>query len=169
MRCVVGIDPGAAGAVAILGVGDEPTLSVFDMPLHKVSIGGTKRKRVDFHGCLALMQALKAQQPTLAVLEDVFGITGQSASAAVTYGKAAARIEDACYAAQVPLQLVHPLKWKNRLGVPADKTSAMLSATRLLPQHASYWDGSRGGSEQQRSGRAESALIALYGARFLLT
>ena len=56
---------------------------------------------------------------------------------------------------------VKPAAWKKSLRIPADKRAAVARATQLLPTLGGLFKGPRGGVFD---GRAEAALIALYGA-----
>ena len=58
----------------------------------------------------------------------------------------------------VPLLLVSPVSWKRALGVPKAKDGARARASQLLPEAAHQWRLKR------HDGRAEAALLALYGA-----
>jgi hypothetical protein len=61
----------------------------------------------------------------------------------------------------VPLTLVPPVRWKRALGVSKDKDGCRARASQLLPKAAHQWP------LRKHDGRAEAALIALYGAREL--
>jgi crossover junction endodeoxyribonuclease RuvC len=53
--------------------------------------------------------------------------------------------------------MVRPNIWKKAIGCPKDKDMARMLASRLLPQHSDNWP------LKKHDGRAEAALIALYG------
>jgi hypothetical protein len=157
MHCVAGIDPGLTGAIVVLsGAAPRPRLFIFDMPAHRLKVGKKERKRVDVNGLLTLMYTVKALSPTLVVLEDVGGFTGQSPSAAFSFGKSCGYVEYAVTAAELPLHLVSPQTWQKKLGVNAGHDGARLGAARCFPDYASDW---------KKDGRASAALLALYGAR----
>jgi crossover junction endodeoxyribonuclease RuvC len=61
----------------------------------------------------------------------------------------------------VPMSFVAPATWKRALQVPAAKDGARARASQLLPAAAGHWP------LVKHDGRAEAALIALYGLRFL--
>ena len=158
MRCIAGIDPGLTGGFAVLsGAAERPRLFTFDMPVNKVAVGKKSRKRIDLYTLLALMHAIKTLGPTLVLLEDVGGITGQSASAAFNFGKTCGFTEAAVVAAQLPLQLVKPQIWQKALGVRPGHDNARQAALRFFPDCP----------ELQHDGKAAASLIALYGARFV--
>jgi hypothetical protein len=64
-------------------------------------------------------------------------------------------------ARSIPLTLVPPVRWKRALAVPKAKDGARARASQLLPGAAHQWQLRR------HDGRAEAALLALYGARQL--
>ncbi|XP_078436255.1 Holliday junction resolvase MOC1, chloroplastic-like isoform X2 [Wolffia australiana] len=67
LGCVIGIDPDASGALAILR-GD--TAQVFDSPHLKVLVGKTLRKRLDARSIVELIQSFRAPLGTIAYIEQ---------------------------------------------------------------------------------------------------
>jgi hypothetical protein len=146
--------------VAVLsGAAETPRLLLLHMPILKITVGKKQRKRIDVSATIAMMFALQVLNVELVLLEDVGGITGQSASAAFSFGKSCGYIEAATVAAKLPLQLVTPQTWQKRLGVQSGHDNAKQAATRLFPEYAAEW---------RHDGKAAAALIALYGARYVL-
>ena len=65
-----------------------------------------------------------------------------------------------------PVEIVSASKWKAHYGIRATKSLALAAAGRLMPEDAGLWTARRGYCTRSRAiGRAESALIALYGIR----
>lgn len=155
---VVGIDPGTSGAIAL--VDSRGRVSTYDIPCHKVKRGKTVKLRLDNVRLQALANALTAVGPVCVFVEDVGGLPGQSAPAAFTFGATCGAIAQAFIAAGAAIEPVTPQVWKKRLGVPKDKDSARAVASRLLPAGAHLWP------LVKHDGRAEAALIALWGLRF---
>jgi crossover junction endodeoxyribonuclease RuvC len=62
-------------------------------------------------------------------------------------------------AMQVPVSLVTPNEWKRSFRLGPDKNEARLIAARLFPANASYF------TRVRDDGRAEAALLALFGAQ----
>jgi len=82
---LIGIDPGAAGAVAIL----EPSgklVQVFDTPAVEVNVGGRAKRRV----CAEMLAAeLRLYAPgAQAVVEQVGAMPGQGVSSTFAFGQA---------------------------------------------------------------------------------
>jgi hypothetical protein len=70
----------------------------------------------------------------------------------------------ACYG--WPSEIVTAAKWKGHFGIKADKRLALDCAGRLLPDDVGRWTVRRGYcTRAQAIGRAEAALIALFGIR----
>jgi hypothetical protein len=65
-----------------------------------------------------------------------------------------------------PYEVVSPVKWKGHFGIRADKSLALDCAGKLMPEDAGLWTARRGYCTRARGiGRAEAALIALFGIR----
>jgi len=151
-RLIIGIDPGAHGAIAILGNGGN-IHEVHDMPAVEVKVGKTKRHRVSVHGVADILRGLAVD---MVLIEEVGGITGQSASAAFTFGHACGLVQGAVAALGLPLTLIPPQSWKKASSLPADKGAARLRAMQLWPDHAGLF------ARVKDDGRAEAALIARH-------
>lgn len=161
----LGIDPGAAGAFVLLG---EREALAWDMPVHHVRRGGTTKTRVDLGGVCDLVAQIAMMGPTLAALEDVNGLPGQSAPAAFSFGRSAGAVETALVAFKIPYRLVPPATWKRYFRLKGDKDDALAFASQTLPAHRALWTPSRGAlTKAACEGRADAALIAAY-ARTLL-
>jgi Holliday junction resolvasome RuvABC endonuclease subunit len=164
---VVGVDPGASGAFALLehSSGHTTDLQIFEMPRHTVIIAKKPRERVDLHGCYALGQVLGANSPDFVAFEDVQGFGKQDAAGAFVFGRATCAAEMALIAGGCALRYVTPKKWKDGLGISSEKENALLEAKRLFPRFAKLFTPVRGTlTKEQAIGNAEAALIAYYGA-----
>ena len=149
---IIGVDPGAKGAIAILGMNGS-IHEVHDMPAVEVKVGKTKRHRVSVHGVADILRGLR---PEMVIIEDVGGMTGQSASAAFTFGHACGLIQGAVAALGFPLALIPPQRWKRAAGLPADKGAARLRAMQLWPDQAKQFE------RVKDDGRAEACLLARH-------
>jgi len=159
---VVGIDPGLTGAVAFLQP-SSGALRVFDMPTYKIRgrnriIVPTLRKCFDSH--------LRIEH---VFIEDVHSLPRDAGRAAFAFGRALGVVEGVIGGLALPMTPVTPQKWKRDMQVPADKASAIARACQLLPEHVALWTTKRNGGEcptvAAASGRAEAAMIALWGIR----
>lgn len=149
---ILGIDVGMNGAFAFY---DEKELIIYDMPV----FARNKTKRVD-PGAVARM--LKLHQPEHAFIEQVNAF-GMGASSAYNFGWNCGIIECAVAMSGVPFTYVTPQVWKKAMQCPADKDAARMRATQLFPDEYHQWD------LKKHDGRAESALIALYGIKVTRT
>lgn len=152
MSVVVGIDPGAEGAIAWLYDGE--LAAVMDLPIDVVTVGKSKRRRLNA-GTLA--ERLRRCRPDLVMLEEVGAMPGEGSVGAFSFGRCAGLIEGVVAGLGIPHRLVKPADWKRAMGVTADKTMCRVIAGRLFPHKADAFVRVRD------DGRAEAALLALYG------
>ena len=155
---IAGIDPGLSGALAMM---DARTgeLRVFDMPTFSLSRGGKSKREIDVIGLANLIAA--DRHPGHAFIEQVGAMPGQGVSGVFAFGKAYGIIIGVLAARGVPMTFVNPRVWKKALGVPAAKDGARARASQLMPASAGFWP------LVKHDGRAEAALIALWGIRTL--
>lgn len=149
---LVGIDPGASGAIA--WISDEGHLiEARDLPVQKVN------------GRSVLMPAVLAdmlagdRRPVHAYLERVSTRPGEGHVGAFAFGRGFGMIEGVLAALGIAVTLVTPGEWKKAQRIPADKGAARARASQLWPGLAGTF------SRVKDDGRAEAALIALYGAQ----
>lgn len=150
-KTVLGIDPGASGALAFY---DGEELIIYDMPVHIITKGRSQRKRFDPYG---MKKILQENHCDIAVIEQVSAQPGNGSAAAFTYGWMCCGVETSLAFMGIPFEYVTPQKWKKEMSCPKDKDAARMRASQLLPCHVHNWD------LKKHDGRAESALIALYG------
>lgn len=146
---ICGIDPGASGALALLSDAGA-LLEVADVPT--VEVGGKKRISAPMLAAL-----IRSWGPGRAMVEAVGAMPGQGLSSTFQFGYSAGILEGALAMAGVPVSFVRPADWKRTMRVTADKGSSRLMAQRLWPDHAGHF------ARVKDDGRAEAALIALYG------
>ncbi len=175
---VLGIDPGATGAIALyspgvkmrkgppgLAIPDIPAqLSIWDLPFNEVLVGKTKRKRVDKLGLLELLDEISIYGPPDRVLiEEVAAMPKQSGMFAFGYGVGALHM--AFISRKIPFEVIRPAVWKPAIKVPKDKKQAVVRAEELMPQWRHMWRyRADNGKDATQPDRAEAALIAFYGA-----
>jgi crossover junction endodeoxyribonuclease RuvC len=152
---IVGIDPGTTGAVAWYHDGEIYRLE--DLPMIEVKVGKSMRKQLQ-PSILANMFFEGSEEIGHVYLEHVQSMPGEGAVGAFSFGRGFGMIEGVIACMQTPYTLVRPAKWKAALGVPADKGGARALACRRFPAMAPMF------ARVKDDGRAEAALIALYGA-----
>lgn len=151
---VVGVDPGAHGAIAIIV--DGALENVFDMPKLYVRRGKTDKAEVDGYTLAALLRTLR---PDVAYIEQVGGLPGQSASAAFNFGRAAGAVEYMCKALDYRVEMVPPATWKRGMKLGGGKDDSRAMAMRQWPSQAHLF------ARKKDNDRAEAALIAEYGRK----
>jgi crossover junction endodeoxyribonuclease RuvC len=154
---IVGIDPGLSGALFFLDPSGT-TGEAIDVPVHLLTRGGKKKRELDIVGLVGI---LEQHRPSHALIEQVAAMPGQGVSSVFAFGKGYGAILGVLAALRIPMTLVPPAQWKRVLGVQKSKDAARARASQLLPAAAQQWP------LQKHDGRAESALLALYGIRQL--
>ncbi len=155
---ILGIDPGLTGALALYDAAAD-TLAVYDMPIINLAKGKTRRMGVDEYGFARLIDALLKEQAFDVLIERVGPRPQEGAVGAFSFGRQYGTLRGVCAAHFLRMDVVEPSVWKRRLAVPADKDAARQRASELLPRHSGFWPLKRD------HGRAEAALIALYGSK----
>ena len=146
---IVGIDPGMAGAIAWLDDFGR-LIEVRDLPVIKGA--GL------MPNALALWLVEDGRRPHHAWIERVAARPGAGVSGMFNFGRGYGQIEGVCAALGIAVDLVSPAVWKRALRVPADKSASRARAAQL-------WPGLAGTFVRVRDdGRAEAAMIGLYGA-----
>jgi crossover junction endodeoxyribonuclease RuvC len=151
---VAGVDPGIRGGLAIVAAEDgaAPQLvAAIDVPV----IGTGAKERVD---AIAIHAWLAAHKPQHAYIERAQAMPKQGASSGFKYGRAVGALETALALSGIPLTIGEPSVWKRFWRLPGkDKESARQKALQLFPAaHAAL-------ARKKDHGRAEAALLALYG------
>lgn len=145
---VVGVDVGLKGALAFY---DGYELLIYDMPVKE----NGKNKRID---CQILNEIIFHQHSTI----DHFMIENVNAfnmgrTSAFNFGWNCGVVEALAEAHGLKYKYVTPHVWKNALDCPTDKNEAMDRASQLMPSYKHNWP------LKKHDGRAEAAMIALYG------
>lgn len=173
---VVGIDPGAHGALALLGLGrGYPLIEAVDMPIR--DRGKTVTNNV-LDG-KALGRILRRWMPTIVVVEDVQPMPARGriegdneqaserhdmpARSAFTFGGFCLGVVTACEAMGFDVLLVRPMIWKRAagLGKVGDRARSDVKAESLALARTLWPDGP---FERVRDeAKAEAALLARFG------
>lgn len=151
---VLGIDPGFSGAVAAY-LEATGAMAIHDMPVFPVKAG---RNEINHHGLLAIMRQYEG---ATVWLELVSARPGQGVTSMFRFGQGYGAIEMACAATGCAVRYVTPAKWKGHFGLAGkDKNpdAARSVAAQRLPEIATML------LRKKDIGRADAALIALYGA-----
>jgi|TARA_R110000822_G_scaffold13923_4_gene49139 crossover junction endodeoxyribonuclease RuvC len=141
---IVGIDPGAKGAIGML----YPNGSVYveDMPM----IG----KEVDGY---SLSELFIEFPPEHVYLEQVSSWQ-MGRTSAFNFGQGCGCIKGVLATMNIPYTMVVPQVWKKYFDLSRDKDESRLYAARLWPTSADMF------KRKRDDGRAEALLIAKYGS-----
>jgi Holliday junction resolvasome RuvABC endonuclease subunit len=152
---VLGFDPGIRGGLAVVEIADggAPVLvECIDIPI----VGTGAKERVDV---AAIRNFIDRHKPICALIERAQAMPKQGASSGFKYGRAVGAIEASIALCSIPVEIVEPSAWKQFWQLSGkDKEGGRQKALQLFP-------AAHGMLARRRDhNRAESALIALYGA-----
>lgn len=150
---IVGIDPGAHGAIAIL---DESwrLLEVHDIPSTREANGRSATNAP------LLAEILARSNARIAFCEFVGARPTDAKVAAFAFGRARGVIEGVCGAYNIPIVFVAPTAWKRIAGVPPGTENKDVARTKAIakwPQHAGLF------KRKMDCDRAEACLIGWAG------
>lgn len=152
MTCILAIDPGLTGAWALYWPATG-NLKIGDMPLTET---GHRAYEVDGS---KLAQIAREKNIALAVIERVHSMPKQGVASTFKFGQAYGAALACLQAWSLPVYKVPPQVWKRALGLTGkDKNAARLKALEAFPDFAFYF------ARKKDHGRAEAALLALWGA-----
>lgn len=154
MSAVIGIDPGLSGALARYDL-ETTALLVEDMPVFKI---GSKTV-IDALGLARLIDVWGADQGVVAFLEFVASSPQMGVASAFKFGEGCGIVKGVLAANFVRVESVTPPAWKRAMGVKADKDGCRAVAAQRFPRQSGLF------ARKKDDGRAEAALIALYGAQ----
>lgn len=146
-KCIMGIDPGISGAVAFYFPDQRAGISAYDVPIVGKEINAS-----------ALFDLIHQYAPDLAVIEIVHSMPKQGVASSFNFGMSYGIAKGVVGSLHIPTINVAPTKWKKHFGLTADKEQARALAI-------STWPFSEHFRRKKDNGRAEAALLALYGAR----
>jgi crossover junction endodeoxyribonuclease RuvC len=144
------MDPGIKGALSFLHTQAPERTSVYDVPI----AGG----EINVPG---LADLIRSYAPDVAFLERAGARPGQGVVSMFNFGRSYGEVRGAIGALQIPLHFVTPQRWKKHFGLTSDKDQSRMLAIRLFPAVADHF------KLKKHDGRAEAALIGLYGAQTL--
>ena len=154
---VIGIDVGLEGGIASIRLerGSLVNFRLDDLPT--VGKGASRRINV-----AALRDWIMADQHDHAFVEGGQSMPRQGVSSAFRYGRAVGMLEAIVVCCNIPITIVAPISWKRYYNLKgSDKELSRQMAIRRFPCAASAL------VLRRHHGRAESLLIAAYGATLL--
>jgi len=151
---ILGIDPGASGALAFLDIRDW-SLAVYDMPHYTELVRGKKRKRVD----VAALSALVLSRPLLLIsTEKVHAMPNMDVKSIFSFGRFYGQIEMAAAMAEVEFTETDPSVWKRQMQVNSDKDYSRTRCGQLVPAAQPLL------TRKTDHDRAEAIMLAFYRA-----
>lgn len=151
---IVGIDPGASGAIVLLE--DDQPIEWMEMPTMKV--GSTTRVNAAALSDFIYQCDKHDSKQLIAYVELVHSMPKQGVTSSFNFGHSCGVVEGVLGAFNIPIQLVTPQKWKKNAGlIGMDKDASRTKAIQLWP---SWRDLDKKGKGQAL---ADAALIARYG------
>jgi crossover junction endodeoxyribonuclease RuvC len=154
---IVGIDPGASGALVILDTKTN-TLEVIDMPCVEVKRGTRNVRQVSAQH---VVDVLADKEIEHAVIEKVGAMPGQGVSSMFAFGRAAGVVEGALAGLRIATTYVSPQEWQKHMRVIGGKDGSRSRASQLWPKQSDAF------SRKKDDGRADAALIAGYGSKLM--
>jgi crossover junction endodeoxyribonuclease RuvC len=154
---VAGIDPGKTGALSILY--DNNVVACFDVPIQLVK---GKAKPAWSAWAAEWRNAFAFEAPDMIVIEDIAARPGQGVTSMFSFGRTLGFTHALAATANIPVHFVTPNVWKGKLGLlKSDKGASREKACTLFPVSAHAF------ARVKDDGRAEAALLAYYGRKFL--
>ena len=152
---ILGIDPGASGALTLLQ--PDRSCRVIDLPMLDVK----PRRVLDLAALADIFDDLAVHRPVV-WMELVGPRPTDGTVGAFSFGGMFWGLRSMIAAHRLVLELVAPVKWRRAVGLRAgdDKDASRARASQLLPHASRNWP------LVKHHDRAESALIALYGTGF---
>lgn len=150
---IVGIDPGAHGAIATLDE-DGQLLTIEDMPETPEPNGRSATNAP------LLAEILAKSHARIAFCEFVAARPTDAKTAAFAFGRARGVIEGVCGALNIPIVFITPPTWKRLVGVPPGEENKQVARTKAIgrwPAHAELF------KRKSDCDRADAALIGLAG------
>jgi crossover junction endodeoxyribonuclease RuvC len=152
-QTVLGIDPGANGAIAVLDEGGQ-LLDVLDMPSTREANGRTATNAPLLAGILARSHA------RIAFCEFVGARPTDAKVAAFAFGRAKGVIEGCAGAIGLPIVFLTPQSWKRLADIPPGAENKDVARTRAIARWPASAELFRRKADVDR---AEAALIAVAG------
>jgi hypothetical protein len=152
MTCILAIDPGLGGALAVLMTGIPDRVAVYDMPV----VDG----EINHH---QLSHMIRSFGPDIAYIERVGPMPRDGVKQAWRFGSAYTSARVVVSLLNIPTTLVTPGAWKKTMkvgGGPEGKEQCRALALQSFPACAASF------ARKKDQGRAEAALLALYAAQF---
>lgn len=156
---IIGIDPGLSGAIAFYNYESKTLVSVVDMPV--VKDAKTDKTRLDEKGIVKLIKRHE-YYTRFAVLEKVHAMPKDGPVQAHRFGDATGFVRGVLNGRFIHVVQTLPSVWKPLMNLSHDKADSLKKAREMFPSQATNYF-----SLKKHDGRAEAALLAVFGERFV--
>lgn len=156
MKIILGIDPGCSGAIA--AVKGQKLVSVFDMPTVERKVGKSVKRFVAPHELHTELAAFLIDHECECFIEQVSAMPGQGVTSMFNFGRSLGNVEGVLASLKIRYHFVPPLTWQRAVRLTGGKEGARALAMQMFPEMSSAF------SRVKDNGRADAALIALYGS-----
>lgn len=161
---ILGIDPGFTGALAVIEPINRVIIALYDMPTVqplKIAGGPGAVYPIVVDGP-RLAAIIKRHEPqiSLAVLERVHAMPDQGVSSMFRFGEGYGLVQGVLHSFGIRLLMPPPSIWKAFHGLNYDKARSIELASNIFGSLTAKQYFAR----KKDNGRAEAALLALYGA-----
>ena len=155
---IIGIDPGASGAMVLLDPETRDLWRWQDMPTVESATGRrlVSAPMVAETLCAWRSLAEATGRRVVAIVEEVGAMPGQGVSSMFSFGRSFGVLLGALAALSIPVEMARPATWKRKAGIGADKGAARRTAQERFPHRAELF------ARVRDDGRAEAALLALW-------
>jgi Holliday junction resolvasome RuvABC endonuclease subunit len=152
MTCILGVDPGIHGALAIVAINDggiPKLIAILDVPV----IGTGAKERIN---TMLVRDWLVQHAPDHALIERAGSMPKQGVASTFKYARAVGSLETVVACSDIPYSLIEPAAWKKFHHLPGkDKEAARLRVLQLFPGDHTLF------ARKLDHQRAEAVLIAL--------
>jgi crossover junction endodeoxyribonuclease RuvC len=149
--CILGIDPGLDGGIAVVDTGRR-ILALHPMPSSSRIVSRTRRRFYDTFEFTKLLRELKEEfKLVCAAVERVSASPQMGVTSAFSFGLGYGIIHGALEALDIKVIPVEPTVWKRKMATGANKKVSVQRAVELF-----------GRNEPMKEGQAEAALIAWH-------
>ena len=151
---IFGIDPGIAGAIAILD--EKKIVDVIDLPT--MSEGKKNKKQLNSaHLSQYISTNILDINKTVVVVEQVNAMPGQGVTSMFNFGQTFGAIKGISATLKLPIFFVRPSKWKKHFElINSSKDSSRTKAIEMYPSLSSEL------SRKKDVNKADAILIARY-------
>ena len=164
---IIGVDPGQSGAIAVFD--PDGNLDVWDLKDFLIPTGGFRS--LDPNRLTAVMRpAVGYENHAICFIEESLLVHGNGIKTTRPIFDSRGVLRAVFGLLNADCRFVPPTTWKRYYGLLRTEKSASVDlAIKLLPNYADFFRKEKGGRLIDLDGRAEAALIALYGTELIET